>query len=336
VAIVVEGEIDLISSYQAGIKNIVAIKGSALTEEQVRLLGRFAPKFILALDSDMAGDAAARRGIKVAGEIGVEVKVARITGYKDPDDAARGNLESYKNDLIHAEGIYDYFIDSVFSRNKGESGAVKAKISKEIIPILGEISDKIVQAHYANIVARKLEVPLEAVLEQITKTVGSISINQTDKTIVESSDEPTRRDLLEERLLALAFQSDPKILDPKNVSDLITAPLNLKILEEYKKYSHAKTFNLSDFGKSLPAELFAGFTKIVLIDNQNLMDNPEELKKELDLIEKELKIQTVREKLKNLAREMRETEAGGESAKLLTAQNEFDKLAKSLSDYEEE
>jgi len=93
---VVEGEIDLISSYQAGIKNIVAIKGSALTEEQVRLLSRFAPKFILALDSDMAGDAAARRGIKVAGEIGVEVKVAKITGYKDPDDAARGNLESYK------------------------------------------------------------------------------------------------------------------------------------------------------------------------------------------------------------------------------------------------
>jgi DNA primase len=101
VAIVVEGELDLISSWQAGIKNVVAIKGSALTEEQVRLLSRFAEKFILALDSDMAGDAATRRGIKIASDMGVEIKVAEISGgYKDPDDAARGNLDSYKKDLV--------------------------------------------------------------------------------------------------------------------------------------------------------------------------------------------------------------------------------------------
>ena len=59
----------------------------------------------MALDSDMAGDAAARRGIKVAGDMGVEVKVAKMTGYKDPDEAARGNIESYKKDLIEARGI---------------------------------------------------------------------------------------------------------------------------------------------------------------------------------------------------------------------------------------
>ncbi|KKR56946.1 MAG: primase protein [Candidatus Woesebacteria bacterium GW2011_GWC2_40_30] len=79
-AIVVEGELDLISSWQAGIKNVVAIKGSALTEEQVKLLSRFAQRFILALDSDMAGDAATRRGIKVASDMGVEIKVAEISG----------------------------------------------------------------------------------------------------------------------------------------------------------------------------------------------------------------------------------------------------------------
>jgi len=336
VAIVVEGEIDLISSYQAGIKNIVAIKGSALTEEQVRLLGRFAPKFILALDSDMAGDAAARRGIKVAGEIGVEVKVARITGYKDPDDAARGNLESYKNDLIHAEGIYDYFIDSVFKRNAGESGATKAKISKEIIPILGEIGDRIVQAHYANVVAGKLGVPLESVLEQIAKVTGSNSTVPSGPPSLEAMAEQSRTDLLEERLLALVFQSDLAIFNFKNIPDLITLPLNRKIVAEYKKFTSTKPFNLTEFGKSLPAELLPGFTKMVLIDNQNLMDNPEELKKELDLIKKELKIQIVREKLKKLASKMREMEGKGESAELTEIQNEFDKLAKSLSGYEEE
>ncbi|MGA2910484.1 MAG: DNA primase [Candidatus Microgenomates bacterium] len=336
VAIVVEGELDLISSWQAGIKNIVAIKGSALTEEQVRLLSRFAPKFILALDSDMAGDAAARRGIKVAGEIGVEVKVAKITGFKDPDEAARGNIESYKKDLIASEGVYDYFIDSVFARFNSESGGGKSKISKEIIPILGEIGDKIVQAHYANIIARKLEVPLEAVTEELFKLSDKSTGGLSGPTKPESKEEFGRKELLEERLLTLAFQSDPKILLSKSVRDLVTLPLNQRLIEEYEKFADGKAFNVTEFGASLPAELFQGFAKIVLSDNQDLVDNSNELKRELALVEKELKIHTVKAKLKDLASQMRETEEKGETEKLLKAQNEFNKLAKSLSGYEEE
>ena len=334
IAIVVEGELDLISSWQSGIKNIVAIKGSALTEEQVKLLSRFAQKFILALDSDMAGDAAARRGIKVAGEIGVEVKVAEITGYKDPDEAARGNIESYKKDLIGAKGIYDYFIDSVFGRISPVGGAGKSRISKEIIPILAEIGDKIVQAHYANVVARKLDVPLEAVMEELSKVGGSEGSRPQETS--DNKNEGSRKDLLEERLLALAFQSDPKILLTKAVGDLITLPLNKKLVEEYVKYDTGKVFDLTKFGKSLPAELFQGFSEMVLRDNQDLLENPEELKQELDLVRKELKIHTVKEKLKLLASKMRETEEKGATGDLLKAQNEFNKLAKSLSGYEED
>ncbi len=336
VAIVVEGELDLISSWQAGIKNIVAIKGSALTDEQVKLLSRFAQKFILALDSDMAGDAAARRGIKVASDIGVEVKVARITGFKDPDEAARGNIESYKKDLIAAEGVYDYFIDSVFARVDPESGAGKSKISKEIIPILGEIGDKIVQSHYANVVARKLGVPLEAVLEELAKISDKSTVNPENTPSFKSSEGTVKREVLEERLLTLAFQSDPKILLSGKGTGLITLPLNKRLVEEYVKFDTGKAFNVTEFGKSLPAELFDGFSKMVLSDNQNLLDNPDELTRELDLVKKELKIHTVKEKLKLLASQMRETEENGDKEKLLAAQNEFNKLARSLSGYEEE
>lgn len=335
IAIVVEGELDLISSWQAGIKNIVAIKGSALTEEQVRLLSRFAQKFILALDSDMAGDAAARRGIKVASDIGVEVKVAKISGYKDPDDAARGNLESYKKDLINAEGIYDYFIDSTFKRFDSGSGAGKSKISKEIIPILAEIGDKIVQSHYANVVARKLGVPLEAVMEEIAKVGTPVASKTAD--LASEEKETTRKDILEERLLSLAFQSDPRILLSKEISGIFTIPLNQKIIEEYKKFTvGGKKFNISDFGEALPKELFSGFAEAVLTENQNLAENPDELKKELDLVRKELKIQVVKEKLRSLASQMREMEEIGDKEKLRSVQNEFNKLAKSLSGYEEE
>lgn len=330
VAIVVEGELDLISSYQSGIKNVVAIKGSALTEEQVRLLSRFAPKFILALDSDFAGDVAARRGITVAENSGVEVKVAKITGFKDPDEAARGDIESYKKDLINAEGVWDYLIDSVFSRFKAETGEGKAKISKELTPILAEIEDKIVQAHYANLIAEKLKVPLEAVTEQISKFVRGETAATSD--VDHEPKEKDRRDLLEERILALSFQSDPKILLEKNVSGLITHPLNKKLLEAYVEFtSGKKVFSVPEFGAGLPKELFDGFSKMVLIDNQSLIDDPDELKKELDLIQKELKIVTLKDNLKTLAAQMRELEEKGEEDKLLKAQNQFNKLAKILS-----
>jgi len=334
VAIVVEGEIDLISSYQAGIKNIVAIKGSALTEEQVRLLSRFAPKFILALDSDMAGDAAARRGIKVAGEIGVEVKVARITGYKDPDDAARGNLESYKNDLIHAEGIYDYFIDSVFKRNSGESGATKAKISKEIIPILTEISDKIVQAHYANIVARKLEVPLEAVTGEIAK-LASPQVS-TQSVSPEETQKESKREVLEENFLKLAFVSDPLSVLSKETKGIIKLPFNIRLIEEYQSFSKKGDTDISSFGKNLPKELLDGFTKMVLLEERDPDENAEELKKELELTGKRLKILSIEEKSGQLQSLMGELEKRGEEEKLLEVEKEFGKLTKMRSAYEKE
>ncbi len=334
VAIVVEGELDLISSYQAGIKNVVAIKGSVLTEDQVRLLSRFAPKFILALDSDFAGDAAARRGITVAGNLGIEVKIAKISKFKDPDEAARGDIESFKSDLIHSIGVWDFLIDSIFSRFDAGSGAGKAKISKELVPILREIEDKIVQAHYANVVAKKLSVPLSAVSEQLEKaekkeTLGSFSPPS------QSGISEGRRKILEERLVAISFRSEPSILI--EIEDLISQPLHRKLIEEYRKYiSKNKNFSLSDFGNSLPGELFSGFAEMVLAETKDLSDDPDEIKKELDLIQKELKIIILKDNLKSLAILMRKLEDEGDKDKLLKAQNKFSKIAKKLSGYEEE
>ncbi len=328
VAIVVEGELDLISSYQAGIKNIVAIKGSALTQEQVKLLSRFAPKFILALDSDFAGDAAARRGITVAENSGVEVKVAKITGFKDPDDAARGNIESYKNDLIHAEGVWDFLIDSVLGRFKSETGQGKSNISRELIPVLAEIEDKIVQAHYANLVAEKLQVPLIAVADQLAKFAKGESPTES----VQETEQKTksREELLEERFLILSFQYDPTSLLSGD-GRLIKSPIYKKILDELKKFPVQKDFDAAKFGRQLPKELFDAYSLIILAENQDLADKPDELKKELDLVRKELKILGIKENLKVLTGRMREFEKKGDKEGLLSVQNQYNKLAKNLA-----
>jgi DNA primase len=327
VAIVVEGELDAISSYQSGIKNVVAIKGSALTEEQVRLLGRFAPKFILALDSDIAGDAAARRGIAVAENAGVEVKVAEMKDYKDPDEAARQNLDAYKRSLIKSVPVWDFMIDSTFSRNSSGSGEDKAKISRELSPILAEIEDKIVQAHYIGIVAKKLGVAIEAVSEQVARAF------RKEETVVvpeEVKAGPGRKELLEERFLALAFQTNPEILQKPSIIILIQNPLYARIVEEYQKYAGKnKVFNPTDFSGKLPPELFDGFASLVLKEEKS-----EESQKELDLVIKELKILAVRQKLDDLTQEIKKLEEEGEKEKLLKAQNKFNALAGTLSELE--
>lgn len=329
VAIIVEGELDLISSYQAGIKNIVAIKGSALTEEQARLLSRFAPRFILALDSDFAGDAAARRGITVAENSGVTVKIAKISKFKDPDEAARGNIESYKNDLIHAEGVWDFLIDSVFSRYNAASGEGSSKISRELSPVIAGIEDKIVQSHYINLIAKKLGVDPSAVSEQVAK-VGKPEEKKAEETTISPKG---RRSLLEERFLSLAFQSDPSILVSKMPKSMISTPLATRIVEEYQKWPKKK-FDISEFSKNLPKELLDGFTSIVL-KNDWEKESPDEIKKELDLVEKELKILTARENLRDLTVKIAELEEAGEVEALHKAQNKFTILTQNLSKLEQ-
>lgn len=340
VAIVVEGELDAISSYQAGIKNVVAIKGSSLTEDQARLLSRFANKFVLALDSDIAGNAAARRGITIAANLGVEVKVARITKYKDPDEAARNDLENYKRNLINAQGVWDYIIDSVFLTYKNSSGPGKAKISKELSPVLADIEDKIVQAHYTNLVARRLEVPQEAVLEQVEKTVGlqkPQTLTSTPSRTDKNTEKRDRRELLEDRLFSLTFRSSVSFLASPQVQKLITTSVNKRILEELNKFMSQKNkFDLGQFASKLPPELLGRFANMVLNDSETLTEGNDILDKELDLVIKELKILGVKENLKKLATQIHNLEEMGEADNLLTAQNKFNKLAKKLAGYEEE
>ena len=332
IAIIVEGELDAISSYQSGIKNIVAIKGSALTEDQVRLLSRFADKFILALDSDMAGDAAARRGIEIAERLGIEVKVAKISKFKDPDEAARFDIDSYKSDLINAKGVWDYLIESVFLRFDASTGAGKAKISKALIPVIVGIEDKIVQSHYASLVAKKLDVSPEAVMGEVAREVKGEAPKAVE--IVDKSTKKDRTEMLEDRLLTLAFQSDPTFLIDDG--EVVLTQFNKKLVDEYRKfYGLNRQYSSNAFAEFLPAELLEGFSRVILVGGQNISDNPEDLKKELDLVKKELKIQRIKEQLKNLAVEMRDLEEKGEKEKLLKAQNKFTKLTKTLSGYEE-
>lgn len=297
-AVIVEGELDMISSYQAGIRNVVAIKGSALTEDQIRLIGRFAQKIVLCLDSDFAGNEAAKRGAILAVDMNFEVKVADLKEYKDPDEAARGNPESYKKDIDEAASLWEFLINQIFSKYDSGTGSGKASISKEIIPLLRLIQDKIVQSFYIENVARKLSVPTEAVLEEIAK----ISIpNKNNSKISEYKNvDKNRRQLLEEKLLVNSVEKIDLI-----PVDLITSEFIKKIISYLNKNKFP-----------LPKELEEGYAEMVLANSDS---------EDVNLIIKELTILDIKQKLEKLGEKIKTEENNDELLK------EFSELSKKLS-----
>lgn len=332
--VVVEGELDMISSWQAGIKNVVAIKGSALTPEQARLLRRFAEKVTLALDTDIAGDAAARRGISIAESEGLTVKVAVLSGFKDPDEAVRKDPTSFKKALEKPVPVWDFLIDQVFSRHSQKTGAGKGEISREIVPLLSAISDKIVQAHYVNLVAKKLSIPVTAVAAQVDASYVKGEKRPKVEAVVKPKGK-SRRELLEERLMTLAFASDPKVLLEKNTFVLIKTPLAARILNEYKVFSRkARLFNPAEFAAALPRELVEGFAEMILKEI-DLATGAEDLVNELRLVTHELQIVDVRQQLDATGEQIREYEEKGNRVKLKKAQKKFGELSQRLSRLEE-
>jgi DNA primase len=114
--ILVEGEFDMIAPYQWGIENIVAIKGSAVTREQLMLIKRFTKRVYLALDADAAGEEAIKRGIQEAEKLDFELGVIQFDYAKDPDEAVRKDQAKFKKAISTPVAVYDYVID--FYRKK--------------------------------------------------------------------------------------------------------------------------------------------------------------------------------------------------------------------------
>jgi len=343
-AILVEGELDVISSYQAGVKNVVAIKGSALTENQIKLLSRFTKNIILALDQDAAGDQAARRGIEIADKKEMNIKVVELKKGKDPDEIAQKNPVFWKKLIKEAVPVYDYFINSAFNRFRGNTIEGKRKISQEIIPILSEISNEIIQAHYVRLLAEKLKVSEESVLEEIERQrKNSLPSYELSPSLGKEVEKKSRREKLEDYLFSLAFQSEKwELLKKRRVQGLIKTYRLERILETLKKYfKRFKSFKSNKLAKMLDPELLDAFNKFYLSDLGDFVEDEEKLDKEFNKILDRLEDMDLREKLSAISDKIKKQEkedkiSPKEQKKLNKLYLEFRDLSKKLSKFEKE
>ena len=310
-AIVMEGELDVISSFQAGIGNAVAIKGSALTEGHVHLLRRYCERLVFALDSDMAGDAASRRGIEIAERAGFDMRVATIPGGKDPDEAARANPVALKKALKDAPPMYDYFLASAAGRFDRTSAFGKKKISEELLPLIAKIDNAIVQGHYV----RKLADLLGVGEETVTESLGQVTRAMRQGVVMGEQSIPakagTRREQkLESYLLALLLQGKTADLY-EDLAESVTpadfAELAVRrILEELGTYLSGNTvFLVKDFVDALPRELHPAFDEAFLWDLTDIAEDEEHYSREWHESVREFRRLLLKRKIQELTTKMR-------------------------------
>ena len=166
-AILVEGNMDVIASFQAEVENVVAASGTALTNEQIRIIKRYTDNVAFSFDLDSAGIKAANRGIEIALAEGMNVQVITVPEGKDPADCVKSNPALWKKTVKNPKPIMEFYFDSVFTKYDATKIEDKKKIAAELLNIISKISNKIEQSHYLQMLAEKLKVDEKVLVETL-------------------------------------------------------------------------------------------------------------------------------------------------------------------------
>jgi len=264
---VVEGEFDVVSSTQAHMNSIVAIKGSALTEDHAKLLSRTVDKVLLSLDTDSAGVAATKKAIAALNKTDLQLRVIVIPGGKDPDELIKTDPKLWRKAVKESITAHEFLIMVSFKNNDANTPEGKKAIMKDLLPVLSEIEHAVELEHYSREVAQKLGVNLESVKTDVVSYRHKIKFGNPKKKSKVKEDETKKivetkkispRERLEKYIIFLLFQSnDTKILEYlrdlyKNEIEFSTPGLKqlVRALDEQNG-----AFLLKRFAGSLPTDL---------------------------------------------------------------------------------
>lgn len=207
--VLVEGNTDVIASHQAGFENTVAVSGTALTDEQVKILKRYGENLKMGFDMDAAGQAAARRSIKTCLENDLNVKIISLSSGKDAAESLRENPEVWKTAVESAEGVMEYYFRETFSRFDPKKPAEKKKIAQELLNVIKDISNPVEQSHWLKELAGRIGTN-EKLLVDILQKAKSKEASQPTSAAKENVG---RTHSLEEKILGiiLAFPKDCRV-----------------------------------------------------------------------------------------------------------------------------
>lgn len=342
--IISEGQMDVISSYQAGIKNVVAASGTALTDDHLEILARYCQTVIFAFDEDLAGNNAAKKAISMAIAKGLNVKMILLPqGFKDIGEVVEKDPKLWQEISQKPISVLDWLINKTFSKYDRElTGIDKKEIAKEILPFLAIIPDQIEQDHYIRILAKKLITGENIIIDALAR------IKKSAKPQKQYQQSISKKVSTEENLLGLLLaypQMIDKIIakidyqdfleeDIKQVYKLIQSCYTVNICSDKTNDGREKSCDNQKnihqcLNKKLPLAISNKVKSLTMEINVLFVDYPlEDIEKELQSNIKQI-LQNKKDRLKDkFAQAIKDAEAKGDLKKVKTLLAEFQNALK--------
>jgi DNA primase len=216
-AVIVEGYLDVIAVHQAGYENVVSPMGTALTEDQLRLLKKFTRKIVLALDPDTAGQKAVLRGLDAArasmdreevlrfdargllrheARLQADLRVATMPDELDPDEIVARNPQEWAKLIETAKPIVEHVLDTLIADKNVNDPKVKGEIATQMLPLIEDLPNPVERDSYRQLLARRLKVDERTLIgtkapvspvRRPTKKVEAASVQKTAPAAAPSS-----------------------------------------------------------------------------------------------------------------------------------------------------
>lgn len=245
-AVLVEGQMDLVMSHQAGVSNTVAASGTALTELHLNKIQKLSNRVIMAYDSDSAGEKAAMRSGILALSLGMEVKIAPLKEGEDPASVIKEDPEAWKKALRESVHIIDFALNRALQKSGRE--ATKAVLN-EVLPLISLLKSEIEKSQYVKKIALRLRISEDAVWNDLKQTKQPTQERSEKFEINLPKNNPEFN--LERIMASMIFlkeSEDKNTLDLRKKWQEITGYDEVeKILEKYEKEKDALVFEAEKY-----------------------------------------------------------------------------------------
>ena len=327
-AVIVEGNLDVIASHQAGQKNVVATAGTAMTVYQLKALQRFTNDIRLSFDQDKAGIAAAERAIAVAQGIGIQLSIITIDGAKDPDELIQKDPLAWEKAINQPKYALDWLVEKYLAIYDIKSAQGKRAFSDVLLQTITKLEDGVEKDHYLLKLADITGVSEDAVRSKLKVASGEIKPPTKKPKVQYSDDYAHDQYMYEDQLLSLlvAYPSTRRLLETE------TKRLVFKTPERQRAYEYVVQNPLAVLNEEIPEDLkdIEEYVKIVLFKAEQLynsFDANERLRELKDLIDK-LTAKYQKEQKLELTEEIRTAENEGDEDRVAKLLDEFNNLLK--------
>ncbi|MBP9714917.1 MAG: DNA primase [Candidatus Pacebacteria bacterium] len=230
-SILVEGQMDLVLSHQAGFKNTVATSGTALSESIVSkenvvsnlgLLRRLSENIVLAFDADKAGINASERAGKIALSLSMDVKVANIKEGMDPADLiSKEGVEAWREAIRGSKHIIEFLLNRIIKKTNNDTRLVGREVKEKLLPFVNFIDSAIEKAHFIKMISDTAGIAESALLQDLKKVNEDLKVEKEEIEIAKNVNTKLfRQDYIERKLFGIIFwqqkQSLP-IIDTKRI-----------------------------------------------------------------------------------------------------------------------